>query len=251
MSELTRTLIDRLGERLRADNSITADDRILLDEYRRSLASFSNTITTRLQRLLDRPITERPGKTTPSIIAKLKRQPIALSRMQDVAGGRVVVDDLPSQDTASATVLEAFPEARLVDRRKSPIVGYHAVHFVIREGPRSYELQIRTEAQQRWAQLSEKFADLLGFEIKYGGGPEAFSRQLTATGGMIYSIERLKKSLSQLLELDEKVKTLPNYQSQIDREKIAADVAAADVNLQGGFSGLERVIELLKKAETI
>ncbi len=247
MTELSRSQIDRLGERLREGNGISAEDRIRLDEYRRSLTAFSHTITERLQHLLDRPITERPGKTTPSIIAKLKRQQIALSRMQDMAGGRIVVADLLAQDGAIRKVLETFPEARLVDRREKPIVGYHAVHFVIRQQAQSYELQIRTEAQQRWAQLSEKFADLVGFEIKYGDGPEELQDRLISSGRIIYLIENIKKNYHSWLQLDEASPEGVDYADDFGRDKILAEIAEADCELELEFSELEAIIQHLQR----
>jgi hypothetical protein len=235
-----------LGERLRAADTILPDDRILLDHYRRSLASFSHAVTGRLQQLLKLPITERPGKTTPSILAKLKRQSTALSRMQDVAGGRVVVADLTAQDNAVKKVREAFPDARFVDRRVSPIIGYHAAHFVIREHSQSYELQIRTEAQQRWAQLSEKFADLVGFEIKYGGGPETLRNILILSGRLIYLNEWSRALSRELLRRDE-IAPLESGAYTIDRNQILHSIADADAELEGSFSSLENTIELLKQ----
>jgi GTP pyrophosphokinase len=243
MSELSRAQVDRLGERLRAGDSISSEDRVLLDEYRRSLASYSHTVTQRLQHLLDLPITERPGKTTPSIIAKLKRQPTALSRMQDMAGGRVVVGDLRSQDSAISEVRENFQKARFVDRRESPMVGYHAAHFVIREDAQSYELQIRTEAQQRWAQLSEKLADLVGFGIKYGDGPEELEAHLISSGRIIYLIEKIKQGYEEMLELDHDAL----LESELDRNEMLAEIAEADEELEFQFTELERIIAHLER----
>ncbi len=243
MSELSRAQVDRLGERLRVGDSISSDDRILLDRYRRSLGSFSNAVTQRLQQLLQLPITERPGKTTQSIIAKLKRQTMPLSRMQDVAGGRVVVTDLDTQDSAINKVREAFPDARFIDRRESPIVGYHAAHFVIRENAQSYELQIRTQAQQRWAQLSEKFADLVGFEIKYGGGPEELEAQLTWSGRVIYLIERLKRGYQGFLQLDDD----GILDTEFGRNEALAQIAEEDLELEERFIELEQIIQRLER----
>lgn len=50
------------------------------------------------------------------------------------------------------------------------IVRTDAGHFV--------EIQVRTELQQQWAEMSEKVSDLLGLEVKYGGGPSAVRRNL-------------------------------------------------------------------------
>lgn len=156
-----------------------------------------------------------------------------------MAGGRVVVEDLSAQDIAIGKVLGAFPNARLVDRRESPIVGYHAAHFVIRENARSFELQIRTEAQQRWAQLSEKFADLVGFQIKYGGGPEELARRLTSSGRIIYLTEKIKQNYRELLAVT------PDHEREFGRDQILAEIAASDTELEEEFSELDDIIRQL------
>ena len=40
-----------------------------------------------------------------------------------------------------------------------------------------------------WAELSEKLADRFGFELKYGGGPEAMRRILIELSDSIHQIE--------------------------------------------------------------
>jgi ppGpp synthetase/RelA/SpoT-type nucleotidyltranferase len=248
---LTRRQIDELGERLRKSEEISGEDRRALDEYRRSLTDFSNRITDRLRLVLSASITERPGKTTPSIVAKLKRQPIALSAIRDIAGGRVIVDDLVAQDTAARRVSIAFPEGRMIDRRETPMHGYHAVHLVLREQARSYELQIRTRAQQRWAELSEKFADLVGFEIKYGGGPPDLQKLLATSGKIVFLSERVRRLATELLSVeDELVRTVPGYQRQAAPEELTRDAAAAEAALREELVSLEEMIEAIEGSKT-
>lgn len=244
---MNKTDIDRLGERLRDADSIQADDLVLLDEYRRSLAAFSREMTTRVETLLLHPISERPGKTTPSIVAKLKRQPIALSRIQDVTGGRTIVPDLRAQEAVADVMSRSFPNARVVDRRASPIVGYHALHFVLREGAKSYELQVRTIAQQRWAQLSEKFADIVGFEIKYGGGPVEIRELLTKLGQLIYLVERTKFAYSRLIETENTLVGLNDSYVRTQSEATAAiEISKLDDQLNVMFARIEEIIERMK-----
>jgi hypothetical protein len=244
---LTRREIDELGDRLRHSEEISSQDRKLLNEYRRSLTVFSNRITERVRLALSASITERPGKTTPSIVAKLKRQPIALSAIRDIAGGRVIVDDLIAQDAAAGVIRIAFPEARVIDRREAPMHGYHAVHFVIREQSRSYELQIRTKAQQRWAELSEKFADLVGFEIKYGGGPPGLQKILANSGVIVYLAERVRRLGTELLLIEDQLAgTVPGFTRTTAPDEIIRDAAVAEKQLQGELASLERMIEIIE-----
>jgi ppGpp synthetase/RelA/SpoT-type nucleotidyltranferase len=246
---LSRSTVDRLGDRLRDSDRITTEDRVLLDTYRRSLRSFSKNITERLQSILSYAITERPGKTTPSIIAKLKRQPISLSRMQDIAGGRVVVPNIAKQDEAVKKVTAVFPDARVVDRRVNPMVGYHAVHVIVRTRSQSYELQVRTTAQQRWAQLSEKIADLVGFEIKYGGGSGDLRRLLELTGKIIYLSESVDEHIRKIVATEDAIaKYQADYVKTYPPERIREERASNQADLEEELQRLEYVIQILEGA---
>jgi GTP pyrophosphokinase len=98
--------------------------------------------------------------------------------MQDIAGCRIVVGDVVRQDLVVECLTKAFAETAVVDRRKSPSHGYRAVHVVVRQGGRPVEIQVRTELQHRWAQLSEKLSDVVDPRLKYGGGPESLQSKL-------------------------------------------------------------------------
>lgn len=115
-------------------------------------------------------------KTTQTMTDKLRRTPgMELSRMQDVAGARIVVRDLAAQDAARDTIREFFEglgcQCRVVDRRADPRFGYKAVHVVVQVHGMPLEVQIRTELQDAWAQIVERLADRWGRGIRYGEDP--------------------------------------------------------------------------------
>ena len=93
----SRRQIDRLGERLRENRS--AEDEELLADYRDSFFETLLLVTFDLGRLgLGRSDGGRL-KRPESIVAKLLRDSrIRLSRMQDIAGCRLVADDKVEQD---------------------------------------------------------------------------------------------------------------------------------------------------------
>lgn len=92
--ELTKTQIDRLGDRLRQDVSET--DLKLLDSYRKSFGSaYGNAIKIIQEKLKLQP-TGRPAKSTISIVDKLRRETSRLSQVQDIAGCRIVVKNSSS-----------------------------------------------------------------------------------------------------------------------------------------------------------
>lgn len=84
---ISKTKIDRLGDRLRS-GMISETDLRMLDEYRRSFGeAYQDTVGTIRDELNLSP-TGRPAKSTGSIIDKLKRESIRLSQIQDIAGCR-------------------------------------------------------------------------------------------------------------------------------------------------------------------
>jgi GTP pyrophosphokinase len=127
--KLSRTQIDRLGDRLRS-TSATQDDLMLLDEFRRSFGSAYEVVVQCIQDLKLEP-TGRPAKSTPSVIEKLKRETMRLTQMQDIAGCRVVVPDIVEQDRIVDSLVAVFPGTPVTDRRSNPSYGYCAVHLVV------------------------------------------------------------------------------------------------------------------------
>src|ERR1043165_9639725 len=123
---MTKTQIDKLGERLRAGPVEDAEKR-LLDEYRGSFTPAYERAFTVIGEKLQLAPTGRI-KSNASIIEKLRRQKnMALSRMQDIAGCRVVVNDILAQDSFVSSLLGEFGSAKIIDRRTKPSHGYRAV----------------------------------------------------------------------------------------------------------------------------
>jgi hypothetical protein len=176
---LSTAQVDRLGERLRAAETIAEVDLLLLQKYRlehgAALREVQEAITVALGGIAQ---TSRI-KTIQTLHDKLRRQPTKLSRMQDIAGVRIVKDmDRIEQDAIVRDLGEAFPAAKIQDRRGMPSFGYRAVHVIVRRGRCSVEIQVRTRAQDLWAQIVERLGDVWGREIRYGGDPEDPDRVL-------------------------------------------------------------------------
>jgi Region found in RelA / SpoT proteins len=116
-----------------------------------------------------------------------------LSRMQDLAGARIVVDDLQAQDEVTAKI-RGFYESRgcackVVDRREDPRFGYRAVHLVVRVDELLVEIQVRTELQDAWAQMVERIADRWGRGIRYGEEPDSPAATVRSGSGLTSRIE--------------------------------------------------------------
>jgi hypothetical protein len=166
---LTKSQLNRIGERLRK-NTATEDDVRRLDEYRISFMPAFQKVYDELTAMGLRP-GGRPQKTTPSIVAKLNREKTRLSTMQDIAGCRVEVPNRFEQDRIIIELAMRYPDAEVQDRRIRPSYGYRAVHVIVTVEAKPVEIQIRTALQHNWALVTEKLADVIDQQIKYGGGP--------------------------------------------------------------------------------
>jgi putative GTP pyrophosphokinase len=167
---MTKSQIDKLGERLRAGPAADPEKR-LLDEYRTSFTVAYEQVMGALAEQFKLAPTGRI-KSNASILDKLRRQPkMALSRMQDIAGCRIVVDDILAQNATVEDLVKQFQHIRIVDRRHTPSHGYRAAHIIVDVASKPIEIQVRTALQQLWAESSEKLSDAFDPAIKYGSGP--------------------------------------------------------------------------------
>ena len=133
---LTKSQIERLGQRLVAAGEPAAEDVAALHELLR--------------------------KNTGTILEKLRRYGGSwLKSIQDLAGMRVVgAFDRNRQDELVRAVVDLFSDAprppKVIDRRDTPVNGYRAVHVVVFPDSVPVEIQVRTELQHEWAELFEK-----------------------------------------------------------------------------------------------
>ncbi len=184
----SKSEVNRLGERLRSGSASTADLK-LLDEYRRSFRPAFEEVETAVRLAVIGEVSGRSEKTTTSIEAKLRRSALQLSRIQDIAGLRIVGSDLSWQDATVAGLVAHWPDARVVDRRATPTFGYRAVHVIPVAMGLPIEVQVRTRLQHLWAQVSETAADRVGTALKYGGGPAYLTTLLLAISESVSRIE--------------------------------------------------------------
>jgi len=194
--KLSTSQINKLGERLRKGQA-RDDDLRALDTFRRSFTSAYDRVFHELSKSGLTP-GGRPAKSTPSIIAKLNRERGRLSKMQDIAGCRIEVDNLVEQDRVVADLVAKFSNATVRDRRIKPSHGYRAVHLVVDSGGFLVEIQVRTPLQHGWASAVEKLADTIDPDIKYGGGPDEFRKIISLMSQTVGLIEALEIALPRI-----------------------------------------------------
>lgn len=194
---LSNSQVDALGDRLRQQLPVDGDAN-LLDEYRLTfLPAFERTMS--LCRQLDLKPTGRFGKSTRSIVAKLQRESVRLSQVQDIAGCRIVLPGAPKatdrsiQDEHVQRIVNELSKAgipyKVYDRRERPSHGYRAVHVVALVEDKPVEVQVRTNWQHQFAQVVELVADQVGNDIKYGGGDRYLRDSVDRLSDIVKNIE--------------------------------------------------------------
>jgi ppGpp synthetase/RelA/SpoT-type nucleotidyltranferase len=178
----SREQINKLGKRLASDVPVSDEDLHALEELTACHMTALELARPRVNDLATDlgitplHITHRP-KTTQTIIEKLRReQGMALARVQDLAGIRIVgAIKFEEQDRLAMEIVRRFPadprEPRIVDRRANPSHGYRAIHVIVSLNGVTIEVQVRTLMQHMWADLMERLADRLGRQIRYGEPP--------------------------------------------------------------------------------
>ncbi len=153
-------------------------------------------------------MTKRKRKTQQSIVDKLKRQPrLRLPQMQDIAGCRIVVQG-GSQVVQQINGLIKYVFASQqwqVEPKIRDKDGYRAIHIIVKADKKFYEIQLRTYAQDIWANLIESLCDEKN-TLKYGG-----------TRREEPLMNRLKLLADRFLEIDQKAHEViyDDYREQI------------------------------------
>jgi ppGpp synthetase/RelA/SpoT-type nucleotidyltranferase len=218
---LSKTQIDKLGERLKTQEPTEAELREL-EEYRRSFVAPHQHVVGTIRRNLEVEPTGRVPKTVASIISKLRRESIRLSQIQDIAGCRIITDTRESQDRIVDQLKGAFTEVSIVDRRNKPSYGYRAVHAIVRIADRSVEIQVRTVLQHQWAELSEEFSERMP-GLKYGRDEGEIGTLLTSVSDSLASLE--EKDI-QIAEIRDRLEELPDASK---RQQVAEHLEKARI----------------------
>jgi len=188
--KVSKTQIDRLGERLKQAN-ISDSDLEMLDQYRRSFNEAYEFVFNLIRKELSLDPTGRAAKSILSISEKLRRESIRLTQIQDIAGCRLIVSDIAEQEKVVGSLGKLFERTTIIDRRQQPSHGYRAVHVIVKYEDKAIEIQVRTLLQHIWAELSEKLSDKFGQGIKYGRGEKDALEILDAVSGSIKNVESI------------------------------------------------------------
>lgn len=218
--EISKTQIDRLGDRLKKGNITEADLRFL-DQYRRSFTPAYEIVVGTIRNDLALEPTGRPAKSTTSISEKLRRESMRLTQIQDIAGCRLTVTDIAEQDSVVQSLNNLFEKTTIVDRRQKPSHGYRAVHVIVSCLDKMIEIQVRTSLQHLWAELSEKLSDMVDPAIKYGAGSEAARALLASASTIVIRVESVERQLTAEKLVSSHVKITVDKQQKITNMEAA------------------------------
>jgi len=177
---LSNSQVTKLGDRLRGNtsSSITNDDLVFLDEFRQTFSEVDEKAYAIIQEALENTdgwtATKRKRKTQQSIVDKLRRQTnLRLPQMQDIAGCRIVLTSgIKQANELNNLLLIAFTrEEWKVESKERDKDGYRAIHIIAKLDKQFYEIQLRTYAQDIWANLVETMSDKKN-TLKYGGNEQ-------------------------------------------------------------------------------
>jgi putative GTP pyrophosphokinase len=201
----SKSRLNRLGERLRKVEP-TKEDLETLTAFRGSFHAAAFTVQEMLQQAVkgtledESSIAARPAKRCYAIISKLKRDKGRLAEMQDIAGCRIAFTTAADQERfyeerlCSSCNNLGIQIERVDDRRRMPKFGYRAIHVIAAYHEHRVEIQMRTNLQHLWANISESCGRLFGADVKYGGGSPLVRgalEELSASIGSIEDEERL------------------------------------------------------------
>ncbi len=200
MDPPSKSALNRLGSRLRKSDPPSAEDR---EVYREYAATFLPPLNEAIEAVVENSgsvnLAELGAriKKFESVVAKLRRQPTKLASIEDIGGCRLVVLTLGDIEDVHQSLDRTLNIVRFRDYREDAHDGYRAVHLVAQMTPRHrIEIQIRTELQNEWANLSEHLFQRVDPEIKYGGGPRGVRQRLDALSDEGWELDRLRQRLA-------------------------------------------------------
>lgn len=194
----SRARVDRAGEAIKR-GAATTEDLEVLDNWRAAhlhiLNTFQSNLRAKKRKLGANSTIAQRLKRKPTIIDKLSREPeMLLSRMHDIAGCRIIFDNIQDLTSFRDRFLQSRAKHKTVGGKEkynyiaSPKPsGYRGIHDVYKYtaySPRAsnwnnlrIELQYRTLTQHAWA-TSVEIIDIVNvMRLKFNEGEAGVRRQ--------------------------------------------------------------------------
>ena len=207
-SERSSKEIDAAGVSLRQgilQGGRTSPELLIISEWRSSHELAMKRVITTLKRHATQrgiePVIYGRAKRLNSLALKLERFPsMTLSKMQDIAGCRVVAESVADAELIAASIRTelahrlspggAIGEKNYIQNPK--VDGYRSFHFIVRYRPlnspglkdRKVEIQVRSLLQHQWATALETVDLFHAQSLKTGGGDPKWRRFFALAAGV-------------------------------------------------------------------
>ena len=175
--EISNSALNKIGEIIRRQNMGVEYDGALkiLNDWREThgrVLDFYYDKCVKLAKNIDQEniIVAQRLKRLPTIINKMNRyRDMGLSRMQDIAGVRIIVEDMEQLKATEEEITKWEGLQRNKDYIENPKKsGYRGKHFVFKKDEKYVEIQLRTQFQHLWATAVETVDVFRGGSLKEG-----------------------------------------------------------------------------------
>ena len=199
----SKSALDRAGRRLKESESPPDEDLNLYNAYRTSFAphlrNLVKTIVSAINDAAEISMDTRL-KQPKSVIAKLRRHQTKLSTIEDIGGCRIIVETMLDARSVVDVLSDSLDVVRKRDYWDGLHDGYRACHLIARLSERHrVEIQVRTEIQNEWANLSEYLSHRVDPEVKYGGGPPTLRSDLDRLSWKGAELDEFRAALADLV----------------------------------------------------
>ena len=267
--------LNRISKRI-VENTDTIEDLQKLSDFRAEHSKIIKSFVWSLRSIINnkkiklsnrnRIIISQRLKRLPSIIGKLKRFPeLRLSRMQDLAGARVILPNIKdTEEVANYLKNKVYKQKDknnfLFVREKNYILepkedGYRSIHQIFKyQGKKEsqlegyqIELQIRTRLQHQWATSVEIIDSIKQQSLKTGGG-DAYYREFFKLSSKLMEYIEFKKDMN---EISDKIKRLSDLDKEFNILKTLSSLRVVTKELEGIKSKEYLILILDYKGNTV
>lgn len=145
-------------------------------------------------------------KRLPTIVEKLEREQGRVTQMHDIGGVRALLPNQRHVYTLSRRLRKTWKIVRFRDYIAEPkSSGYRALHLIVDRSGFAIEVQLRTIAQDIWANVVENQSREHGVGFKFGAGPAEAHATFVALANTLAQFDRGELSQEELLATLENV----------------------------------------------
>lgn len=138
-------------------------------------------------------------KRLDTLIGKLEREPGNVTQMHDIGGVRALLPSLGHVHAVSRRLRKTWTIIKVRDYIAEPKKsGYRALHLIVQRQGRPIEVQLRTIAQDAWANLVEDHGRETGVGLKFGSGDTDVRAKFAIISEILASLDQGELSVEEL-----------------------------------------------------